>query len=114
MDSTIRVPGKQAIKENYEKYRKLFSAIMDNIQKKISKDISLNPKPVYKSRIKSFDSYYSKLLRLKPKEASENDALVCLTDMMGIRIVCAFLEDISTVEKNMQLKKWNIKVIFRM
>ncbi|MBP5403123.1 MAG: tetratricopeptide repeat protein [Treponema sp.] len=110
MDSTIRVPGKQAIKENYEKYRKLFSAIMDNIQKKISKDISLNPKPVYKSRIKSFDSYYSKLLRLKPKEASENDALVCLTDMMGIRIVCAFLEDISTVENQIR-KKYAVKEV---
>ncbi|MBP5588706.1 MAG: tetratricopeptide repeat protein [Treponema sp.] len=110
MNATIRVPGKQTIRENYEKYRKLFSVILDNIQEKISADISLNPKPVYKSRIKSFDSYYSKLLRLKPREASESDGLVCLTDMIGIRIVCAFLEDISTVENQIK-KKYSVKEV---
>ncbi|WP_318720306.1 tetratricopeptide repeat protein [Treponema sp.] len=110
MSSVIKVPGKEQIKENYEKYRTLFSVILKNILAKITEDISLNPKPVYKSRIKSFDSYYSKLLRLKPKEASEKDSLVSLTDMMGIRVVCAFLEDISTVENQIK-KKYLVKEI---
>lgn len=110
MTPTIKVPGKQAIKENYEKYRILFSAVLKNIQAKIENDISLNPKPVYKSRIKSFDSYYSKLLRLKPKEASEKEDLVALTDMMGIRVVCAFLEDITTVEHQIK-KKYEVKEV---
>lgn len=108
--TSIKVPGKQAIKENYENYRILFSAILKNIQAKVEQDISLNPKPVYKSRIKSFDSYYSKLLRLKPREASEKEDLVALTDMMGIRIVCAFLEDISTVENQIK-KKYEVKEV---
>lgn len=106
----IRVPEKEQIKVNYEKYRKLFSVILKNIQAKITGEISLNPKPVYKSRIKSFDSYYSKLLRLKSKEASEIQDLVCLTDMMGIRIICAFLEDITTVENQIK-KTYEVKEI---
>lgn len=102
MSSQVRVPGKETIKENYENYRKLFAVILKNIQNKITQDVVLNPKPVYKSRIKSFNSYYSKLLRLKAKEAVNEEGLVCLTDMMGIRIICAFLEDISTVENHIK------------
>lgn len=110
MATSIKVPGKDVIRGNYENYRKLFSVLLKNIQTKITGEIQLNPKPVYKSRIKSFDSYYSKLLRLKPKEAVEENGLVCLTDMMGIRIICAFLEDISTVEKQIK-KTYEVKEI---
>lgn len=110
MAAAIKVPGKNLIKENYEKYSLLFSEIMNNILENLKKDICLNPKPAFKSRIKSFDSYYSKLLRLKPKEAAEDDSLVCLTDMMGIRIVCAFLEDITTVENQIK-NKYDVREI---
>ena len=51
--------------------------------------------PTYKSRVKSFNSYYKKVLRLKPGEAKNNNSLIYLTDMMGIRMICAFLEDIN-------------------
>ena len=110
MATSIKVPEKEQIKETYEKYHKLFSVILKNIQTKITGEIQLNPKPVYKSRIKSFDSYYSKLLRLKSQEAKEANKLVCLTDMMGIRIICAFLQDISTVENQIK-KTYQIKEI---
>lgn len=110
MTSNIKVPGKNQIKQTYERYKELFSVILNNILNKLMTEIELNPKPVYKSRIKSFNSYYSKLLRLKPKEASESNQIVCLTDMMGIRIVCAFLEDISSVENQIK-KKYQVKEI---
>lgn len=102
MAESYKVPDKEIIKENYNKYSKLFSVILKNIQIKLTKEIELNPNPVYKSRIKAFDSYYSKLLRLKPKEAVDDNSLVCLTDMMGIRIICAFLGDIPTVENQIK------------
>ncbi|MDD7698349.1 MAG: tetratricopeptide repeat protein [Treponema sp.] len=110
MSATIKVPGKNIIKQKYEQYSVVFSEIMKNILAELTADICLNPRPVFKSRIKSFDSYYSKLLRLKPKEAAEDDSLVCLTDMMGIRIVCAFLEDISNVENQIK-NKYDVKEI---
>ena len=33
---------------------------------------------------------------------SDDDSLICLTDMIGIRIICAFLEDIAVVLKQVQ------------
>ena len=51
--------------------------------------------PTYKYRVKSFNSYYKKVLRLKSNQISAENNLIYLTDMMGIRLICAFLEDIN-------------------
>ena len=71
--------------------------IRENIHKKIKENIYLSSQPTYKARIKSFSSYYRKLIRQKSEEAALSDSLVCLTDMIGIRVICTFLEDISVV-----------------
>ncbi len=67
------------------------------LHKKIKENIYLSSQPTYKARIKSFSSYYRKLIRQKSEEAALSDSLVCLTDMIGIRVICTFLEDISVV-----------------
>lgn len=110
MEQFLKLPAKDKIKENYSKYNQLLKCLLTNIEEKITKDIVLDPKPVYKRRVKSFESYYSKLLRLKAKEASDCENLVCLTDLMGIRIVCAFIEDVNKVE-NIIKKKYNVKEV---
>nr|WP_296829627.1 tetratricopeptide repeat protein [Treponema sp.] len=62
--------------------------------------MQLNSKPTYKTRIKSFGSYYKKILRQKNDQlGDDNKNFVTLTDMMGIRVICAFLEDLSEVQK---------------
>ena len=54
----------------------------------------LSSRPTIKGRIKHFSSYYKKYLRiLKRGNASPR-----ITDLMGIRIVCPFIEDIAVVE----------------
>ena len=67
------------------------------IRLKLTNNLKLSSQPTYKSRIKSFNSYYKKVLRQHPEEAATSNSLVCLTDMMGIRIICTFLEDIEIV-----------------
>lgn len=91
-------PCKNSIKETYEAYKPLFFTIMENIEAKLKKTVCLSSAPTYKARVKSFGSYYRKVLRLKSEEA-ENSDFVELTDMMGIRVICAFLEDITEVER---------------
>lgn len=98
------LPEKSEIFAEYNSYNSVLTCIMYNIENKLQEIIKLSTKPVYKARIKSFDSYYKKLLRLKPKDAAEIKGLVCLTDMIGIRIICAFLEDLYDVES--QIKKY--------
>lgn len=106
----VELPARRQMREEYKRYSPYFSAVMMNIVGKLEDNLVLLSPPSYKARIKSFKSYYKKILRVHPKEAAESNTLVCLTDMMGIRIVCAFLEDIEVVLE--QLKKlFDIKEI---
>lgn len=91
------IPIKSRIKSRYESYIPLLIQIRENIHKKIKENIYLSSQPTYKARIKSFSSYYRKLIRQKSEEVALSDSLVCLTDMIGIRVICTFLEDISVV-----------------
>ena len=91
------VPIKFRIKSRYESYIPLLIQIRENIHKKLKENIYLSSQPTYKARIKSFSSYYEKLIRQKSEEAALSDSLVCLTDMIGIRVICTFLEDISVI-----------------
>ncbi len=102
MSDFSNLPEKETIKRVYSDYRIIFERILLNIQTRLKSEIQLNPSPVFKARIKSFPSYYKKLLRLKPSEASSKKTIVPLTDMMGIRVVCAFLEDVSVVEEQVK------------
>ncbi|UTY30030.1 (p)ppGpp synthetase [Treponema putidum] len=58
--------------------------------------IKITSTPTYKTRVKSFNSYYLKLLKFPPKK--ETSDLPVLTDIMGVRIICPFLQDINEVE----------------
>jgi ppGpp synthetase/RelA/SpoT-type nucleotidyltranferase len=49
--------------------------------------------------VKGFASYYRKLLRNIPNGIELTDDLPVITDIIGIRIICAFLEDLTEVEK---------------
>lgn len=93
--SSNNLPSKEEIKKTYESYTPYFNDIMDNILNILKNKIKLMSQPTYKNRIKSFNSYYKKVLRLKADEASSAKSIVCLTDMIGIRMICAFLEDIN-------------------
>lgn len=87
-------PEKQKLKECYESYSEYLSEILLNITNVLSSNLKLSSEPTFKKRVKSFRSYYKKVLRLKSGEAVDPKSLVCLSDMMGIRVICAFLEDI--------------------
>lgn len=90
-------PNKQELKQNYESYRESFTFVLQEMEKYLKSNLSMGSMPTVKSRIKHFDSYYKKLLRVKPKiEAGEK--LPVLTDLLGLRIICPFLEDLQMVE----------------
>lgn len=102
MDNFVNsLPSKNNIKSTYESYKPVLTEIMTKIEDKLRKTLKLSSNPTYKSRVKSFNSYYRKVLRLKSDEAEKNN-FVELTDMMGIRVICAFLEDLSEVEQQIK------------
>ncbi|MBO4320977.1 MAG: tetratricopeptide repeat protein [Treponema sp.] len=106
------LPNKINIQQTYEEYRPVFQEILSKIEASLKKNIHISSAPTYKNRIKSFNSYYKKILRQKPKESAESKTLVTLTDMMGIRVICAFLEDIDIVEKQLE-EAYDVKEIER-
>ncbi len=102
MESSITsLPNKNDIRRTYESYIPVLSEILCNIENRLHHTIHLASNPTYKSRVKSFNSYYRKVLRLKADEAEKSN-FVPLTDMMGIRVICAFLEDLSEVERQVK------------
>ncbi len=96
------LPKKKEIQERYASYEPVFTEILGNVEAKLKETIHLASMPTYKTRIKSFNSYYKKILRQKAEEASVSENLVTLTDMIGIRVICAFLEDLEEVEKQVR------------
>ena len=99
---TNNLISKQQIKETYQSYTEYFNEIMKKVVEKLQNNIKLSAQPTYKSRVKSFDSYYKKVIRLKPQKGTEKCDLIYLTDMMGIRMICAFLEDINLAVEQIQ------------
>ncbi len=99
---SVSIPHKDEIKQVYESYTPVLNEIMQKVEAKLKREIRLASMPTYKSRIKSFNSYYRKVLRLKAEEVAYRGKLVKLTDMMGIRIICAFIEDIRDVEQQVK------------
>ena len=97
MRDATELPKKVKIERLYSSYAPVFTEVLEKIEGKLKANIRLQSMPTFKSRIKSFPSYYKKILRQKPKESSQTEKLVTLTDMLGIRIICAFMEDTENV-----------------
>ena len=110
---TANLISKKQIREIYESYTDYFNEIMAKVIERLQQNVKLSAQPTYKSRVKSFDSYFKKILRLKPEQMEETKSLIYLTDMMGIRMICAFLEDINLgveqIKKLFQIKEYKIK-----
>lgn len=94
----ILIPNKDELLKSYDSYCDALKATVTSIENNIKSNIQLASRPTFKSRVKSFKSYYKKLLRIRPDTLGKQD-LPVLTDMIGIRVICAFLEDLSVVEK---------------
>ena len=104
MNSAEAFPQKNKIRTVYESYVPVLRDIMANIESSLRRNLKLSSNPTYKSRVKSFNSYYSKILRLKEDESEKSKTLVTLTDMMGIRVICAFLSDLPEVVEQIKAK----------
>ena len=94
-----KLSDKKTLENRYNNYFPVFNTVLQAIEKKLKGVVSLASGPTFKSRVKDFYSYYRKLIRVKPNHIFSDNKLPVLTDMMGIRIICAFLEDISVAEQ---------------
>ena len=90
-----RAPNKETLRQTFEAGREARYLAIRDIEHRVEQALtSLHSHPTLKVRLKKFDSYYRKYLRL----LRTGIAAPHITDLMGIRIVCPFIEDLETTE----------------
>lgn len=105
-----KLPDKSVLENQYVAFQPALQNVLSLIENKLKDLLHLSSAITFKSRVKDFKSYYRKLLRIRPD--SVEGMLPVLTDMMGIRIICAFLEDLAVVEQQIK-QNFNVKEIER-
>lgn len=93
------LPDKDRLARQYAEYLPECVALAERLETRLKSCVRVSSTPTYKSRVKSFNSYYRKLLRTLPENTRETTDLPTITDIIGIRIICAFLQDLVEVER---------------
>ena len=102
------LPDRQRLEDIYDENQSIYVIELHRITKHLKKMLFTNGiNATIKSRVKAFDSYFNKLLRLM-NNATEDKVL--LTDVLAVRIICPFLEDRDQLIK-LLTKEFNVTEI---
>ena len=122
---TINLPDQKILCKEYDELLPVRTGIARELELCVEEAVSpLFSHPRIKGRVKSFRSYFRKYIRFlkggvpeSPAGNHPHNSLACsqdirariiaasgITDFIGIRIICPFLEDLGTVEKLMREK----------
>ena len=89
-------PDQKVLRKQYEKLYAFREIIANELVLRISGIVRhLHSPPSVISRVKEFDSYYKKYVRFLKR----GDNFPFINDIIGIRIICPFLNDLSDVVK---------------
>ena len=100
----ISPPIQDSLRNEFESYAETRLLIVHDLKERVENSLSaLDSTPVISGRIKNFTSYFSKYLRLL--KAGQSKPLI--TDLLGIRVICPFIEDLQAAE-NIVNKKFNV------
>lgn len=98
---TLSFGSKKQLKRQYNTFAPCFEVMLSELENRLKKEIKLNSKPILKSRVKEFESFYRKILRLGIAQNEKVD-FPTVTDLLGIRLICPFLEDLRIAEEQIQ------------
>ncbi len=99
-ESVLLIPDKAKLALHYEKSRKGYEEALSIFLSRVSAVLTQHGlKPTVKSRVKEFESFYSKKLRLLKKAWTEKSGPYPVNDVLALRVVCPFLGDIEQAEK---------------
>ncbi|AEF86267.1 RelA/SpoT domain protein [Treponema primitia ZAS-2] len=97
-----KLPDQQALQIRYEGYSEARLAIAKELQELIEHSVQELPSPLMvKVRSKDFVSFFKKYIRILNSGSPEligKDGSPRITDIIGVRIICPFLEEIDMVE----------------
>jgi putative GTP pyrophosphokinase len=92
------LPSRNVLLAEYEEFLKDRLKIIRDLESGLEKKFSgLNSNLTVKGRLKDFSSYHKKYIRIL--KSSSLSAPPEITDLIGLRVVCPFLEDMEAAEK---------------
>ena len=95
-------PDRQKLQEQYDALLPSYIAALEVFQARLKGALgSSGVHFTIKYRVKTFASYYGKLLKRKTGEKHTGEAIP-IHDILGTRIVCPFLDDIEVVENRLR------------
>ncbi|HWP68032.1 MAG TPA: (p)ppGpp synthetase, partial [Rectinemataceae bacterium] len=98
--SVLVIPDKAKLSALYNASRKGYEEALEQFLSNVETVLSERGlKPTLKGRVKEFDSYYTKKLRLLKKAWTEKTMPLPVNDILAIRVVCPFLGDLAIAEK---------------
>lgn len=98
LNSKQVIPYREELEKKYSALRSSYETVLFEVVSEIRDELSAtNLNVSLKYRVKSFESYFGKLLkRLQNGQSADPEEI---TDILGVRIICPFLEDIEIAEK---------------
>jgi len=106
---TSRSVLEKAYKANYASVERMLAAMLSGIQGTIE---AAGLSPAYKRRIKSFQSYFSKRIKLMRDAVKNGIEPLHITDLIAVRIICPFIGDLQRVEDALSTR-FSIKEVER-
>jgi putative GTP pyrophosphokinase len=98
-DELEAIPDRGELKRAYEDrkpgYARMLSALESRLLATLEKD---GRGPIIKGRVKSFDSWYAKRLRLLRAARLSGTEPIPIADIAALRVVCPFLGDLTMAE----------------
>lgn len=102
MSDTESIPNKALLAEQYAQNRANYEEALTKIIRDISKHLQSNGiHPTFKSRVKEFESYFEKKIKLLKNARDEHREPLLINDVLAMRIICPFLRDLDEVEKTL-------------
>ena len=106
----FKIPDQNTLRSSYEQYLPVRTLLAKDIEAAIEEVLlTLSTHLTIKGRVKEFGSYYKKYIKNLNSKQKEQP----LTDIIGIRVVCPFFEDLYLTEdllrKNFQVVETDFK-----
>lgn len=93
------IPDRGALKCVYEERKSNYARLLSQLESRLSAALEKDSlAPIIKGRVKSFDSWYAKRIRLLRKARAEGLGAIPITDIVALRVVCPFLGDLTLAE----------------
>jgi putative GTP pyrophosphokinase len=99
-DNAEAIPDRGELRSSYDSRRQGYARVLNIMERKIRSALeAVSLRPTIKGRIKSFDSWYAKRIRLLRQAKALDREPIPITDVIALKAVCPFLGDLSRAER---------------